>query len=177
MDAHDPKARIGNDERDGAVESLRVHFTQGRLDVDEFEDRCAKVFSATTVAELDTVFTDLPLPHYDTGLAVYEAPASLAQAVEGVTAIAQNKKLVEKWMDVGWVLAGLFIPFGLAVLGLPFWFSFLPMIVMIVLSILIDDDEDDEDELEEAIEDYREHKRKRKQRKQRKRDGLSADDI
>ena len=55
--------RIGDPERDAAVEALNVHREQGRLDSTEYEDRQVTVSRARTWADIQPVFADLPQPH------------------------------------------------------------------------------------------------------------------
>lgn len=54
--------RIGDAERDEAVECLREHLAQGRLDATEFDERMATALSARVAADLEPPFTDLPSP-------------------------------------------------------------------------------------------------------------------
>ena len=51
--------RIGDAERDQAVEILRDHMAEGRLEYQEFTDRVDQVLAARTQAELDLPFVDL----------------------------------------------------------------------------------------------------------------------
>ena len=57
---HDP--RIADVDRDRVVAVLRLHCTEGRITLDEFSDRVGDVYNARTVAELDAVVQDLPVP-------------------------------------------------------------------------------------------------------------------
>lgn len=54
--------RIGDSERDRAVESLGEHFVAGRLTQDEFEERSETATRARYVDELEPLFEDLPQP-------------------------------------------------------------------------------------------------------------------
>lgn len=54
--------RIGNAERQSAVEALGEHFAQGRIDVDEFEERVTAAWAARTSADVEALFADLPRP-------------------------------------------------------------------------------------------------------------------
>lgn len=54
------QVRIGDAERDDAVDRLSDHFVAGRLDLDEFEERSARVLRAKTQADLDQTLDDLP---------------------------------------------------------------------------------------------------------------------
>lgn len=68
------KHRIGDKERDAAVQALGVHFAQGRLQLDEYERRSDQALYSETFAELDEVFADLPLPRYDSAIEPYQPP-------------------------------------------------------------------------------------------------------
>jgi hypothetical protein len=52
--------RIGNAERDAAVERLRVNLDEGRLDQPTYETRVATALAATTQDDLVPLFQDLP---------------------------------------------------------------------------------------------------------------------
>ncbi|MPZ84893.1 MAG: DUF1707 domain-containing protein [Actinophytocola sp.] len=55
--------RISYAERDEAVSTLGVHLSTGRLEMDEYEERCGRAAVARTRGELEALFTDLPAPH------------------------------------------------------------------------------------------------------------------
>ncbi|MBB5955100.1 hypothetical protein FHS29_001670 [Saccharothrix tamanrassetensis] len=55
--------RIGDAEREQALRLLGEHLGEGRLDVDEYGDRSARVTAAKTRGELLALFGDLPAPH------------------------------------------------------------------------------------------------------------------
>ena len=61
-DAHDPAAgvRASDADRGTVVARLQKALGEGRLDVDEFGQRAAVAYDATTLAELDRVVADLP---------------------------------------------------------------------------------------------------------------------
>ncbi|MFD0885743.1 DUF1707 domain-containing protein [Streptosporangium algeriense] len=52
--------RIGDAERDAAMESLREHYAQGRLTHEEFEERLDVVLTARTGSDLARAGADLP---------------------------------------------------------------------------------------------------------------------
>jgi hypothetical protein len=54
--------RVGDAERDQAVEFLREHLAQGRLDAAEFDDRLSAALNARIQSDLDQLFVDLPAP-------------------------------------------------------------------------------------------------------------------
>ncbi len=55
--------RVGDVERNSAITALGEHMTAGRLDIDEYGKRSAQANAARTVADLRSLFTDLPAPH------------------------------------------------------------------------------------------------------------------
>jgi len=57
-----PEFRISDTEREEAIEALGTHMRDGRLDIDEYGDRTARVTTAKTRGELVTLFSDLPEP-------------------------------------------------------------------------------------------------------------------
>ncbi|MER5264595.1 DUF1707 domain-containing protein [Actinosynnema sp. NPDC002837] len=54
--------RIGDAEREHALELLGTHLGEGRLSVDEYGDRSARVATAKTRGDLYALFGDLPAP-------------------------------------------------------------------------------------------------------------------
>lgn len=55
-----PVVRASDFDRDAVVTRLQTALGEGRIDLDEFGQRAAAVYDATTVAELDAVVADLP---------------------------------------------------------------------------------------------------------------------
>ncbi len=58
----DPHLRASDAEREHHAELLREHAAQGRLTVDELEERLDRVYAARTVGELTPIVGDLPAP-------------------------------------------------------------------------------------------------------------------
>lgn len=52
--------RVGDRERDAVAEQLRFHLSEGRLTLDEFDERLGKALGARTRADLDPLLSDLP---------------------------------------------------------------------------------------------------------------------
>jgi hypothetical protein len=52
--------RVSDAERDSAAAALQEHFVEGRLTLDELQERLNSVLSAKTYGQLDKVFTDMP---------------------------------------------------------------------------------------------------------------------
>jgi DUF1707 SHOCT-like domain len=55
-----PDLRIGDADREAAAASLREHYAQGRLTLEEFNQRLDAVFAATTQSQLNQITRDLP---------------------------------------------------------------------------------------------------------------------
>ncbi len=55
--------RISDGDREQAIRLLGEHLGEGRLDVDEYGDRSARVTTAKTRGDLSALFLDLPAPH------------------------------------------------------------------------------------------------------------------
>lgn len=79
--ADDGEIRISNAERDEAVATLGAHLSTGRLELAEYEDRCARALAARTRGELEDLFADLPAPHPDLSSAT--RPAQLVRKAAG----------------------------------------------------------------------------------------------
>jgi hypothetical protein len=57
----DPGLRVSDAERQATVDQLKAHFTAGRLDMDEYEQRLQQALGARTRRELDDLLKDLPV--------------------------------------------------------------------------------------------------------------------
>src|SRR5260370_15755732 len=55
-----PGLRVGDAEREATAASLREHFAEGRLTLEEFQHRLGAVFSAKTDRDLAGITGDLP---------------------------------------------------------------------------------------------------------------------
>lgn len=55
--------RIGTPERDRAMVLLGEHMGSGRLEITEYEQRCAQAAAARYRSEITPLFRDLPAPH------------------------------------------------------------------------------------------------------------------
>lgn len=59
--AYSPTERIGDADRERAIEALREHTVVGRLTPGELEERLGAAHTARTRADLDAVTSDLPM--------------------------------------------------------------------------------------------------------------------
>ena len=55
-----PRMRAGDKDRQGVVELLGKHFGEGRLTVEEFDERVVRAHGATYLDELPALTVDLP---------------------------------------------------------------------------------------------------------------------
>jgi Domain of unknown function (DUF1707) len=55
-----PSERVGDAERDRAVDAIADHYAAGRVDRGELDARIGAAYRATTVAQLRALFADLP---------------------------------------------------------------------------------------------------------------------
>jgi Flp pilus assembly protein TadB len=58
----DQDLRVSDAERNAVAESLGVHFSDGRLDQAEFDERVSRAMAAKTRGDLEGLFDDLPDP-------------------------------------------------------------------------------------------------------------------
>jgi hypothetical protein len=58
--ANGPDLRIGDADREAAAARLREHYAQGRLTLEEFNQRLDAAFAATTQSQLSALTRDLP---------------------------------------------------------------------------------------------------------------------
>jgi Flp pilus assembly protein TadB len=57
---HGPDLRVSDAERSDVAERLGRHYSDGRLDQDEFNERVERAMSAKTQSDLSGLFDDLP---------------------------------------------------------------------------------------------------------------------
>lgn len=58
-----PQLRISDQNRESALSALGEHMSAGRIDIDEYGERSARITAAKTRGELAEIFADLPAPH------------------------------------------------------------------------------------------------------------------
>lgn len=105
----DPRTRIGDMERERAQSELARHYTDGRLDHDEYIERLDALWTAKTTADIRVLFSDLPRP-------VAPPPAR---------PLAVRRRRQVPWLPVIAILIGLTLlfelPLWLLVFPLMFW--------------------------------------------------------
>jgi hypothetical protein len=78
-----PDLRASDAERDRTAETLRHAMGEGRLTVDELEDRLRAAYTVPTVRELELLVSDVTLPAVAAGAAVSPARGSGVTVKEG----------------------------------------------------------------------------------------------
>lgn len=132
--AGDAAIRISNVERDEAVSTLGAHLSTGRLELDEYEERCGRAVAARTRGDLEELFTDLPAPHPDLSSAT--PPARLV-------ADPRRDKLVKtRASDAYGAVAGLTVLLGVpgVILLTIFqggWWLFIPLGIVLIVTIAL----------------------------------------
>ncbi len=137
--------RIGDADRDQAVDYLREHLSQGRLDSLEFDERMSQALEAKTSAELVPLFADLPDPRPSTAVAPlpYEAPPWQRQSAPvAATAHVPSHTVApvpKGWnsglaiaSSIAWPATILLITFVLG-WGQFWWLVFIPIVLSSVL--------------------------------------------
>lgn len=62
MSQPDPRLRIADSDRERAMADLAMHYADGRLDHEEYDERLDAIWTARTRADLALLFNDLPRP-------------------------------------------------------------------------------------------------------------------
>jgi hypothetical protein len=112
----EPHLRASDAEREHHAELLREHAAQGRLTVDELDERLDGVYAARTYGELAPIVADLPAPPRPRAP---QRPASRRRP-ELAAFVAVNLMLIVIWAATG---AGYFWPiwpllgWGLGLIG------------------------------------------------------------
>jgi hypothetical protein len=70
--------KASDQERQHVVDELRRHMSEGRLSLDEFEDRADVAYKARTAEDLAPLTSDLPAPARPSGPPVRERPRPAA---------------------------------------------------------------------------------------------------
>ena len=102
------RMRASDADRAATADRLRQHYTEGRLDAQEYDERIEHCYAAKTVDELDDLFMDLPRatargPNR-TGASVSRLPATVA-----VRAGCGGRRRAHRRLDPDWhasLLAG-----------------------------------------------------------------------
>jgi hypothetical protein len=112
--------RISDSEREDALGKLNEHMSAGRLDLDEYGERSARVVTAKTRGELLDLFGDLPEPKPTFGQPRPAAP------------VRRERTFAEKFVPVVTPIAVLLLVAGVFVM-LKLWF-FMPFLFIFLVA-------------------------------------------
>lgn len=101
--ANDPHStmRASDADRDRVAEALREAYAEGRLDVEEHNERLDLVYKAKTLGELSPLLSDLPQHHAATAVGPAAAtPAMPADYAPGskITAVFAEQRRGGRWL-------------------------------------------------------------------------------
>ena len=73
--------RAGDSDRQAVADRLKVALDEGRLDLNEYDERLQQTYAAKTYADLDGLLSDLPgtVPPQQSQVAAYQRPAAPGQ--------------------------------------------------------------------------------------------------
>ena len=98
------RLRIGDAERDSALEMLQEHHATGRLDATEFSDRMEKVLQARVQSDIDALFLDLPDPRPNPPAMSYEPLPAPAPSVYSNDVSRANETHEDPWYAQWWMI-------------------------------------------------------------------------
>ncbi|QGF22863.1 DUF1707 SHOCT-like domain-containing protein [Raineyella fluvialis] len=138
-DAQRPLPRIGDAERQAAVDELSEHYVAGRLDDAEFNERMDSALQARTIPDLIPLFADLPTlnplapwsqPTQPPPLSAYGPPALPRRPGTDLTAAGPTE---QGWMSLVRGLRPIIWPIAIALII----FAHVPAPLVIFLAIVL----------------------------------------
>lgn len=96
--ALNPDMRVSDADRDKVAAVLREHMAQGRLSVDELQERLDGTYAAKTIGDLQRLTADLP----ETDLYDLPIPAHRRSSSAGVPAPRGNGEVYRKSLTAAW---------------------------------------------------------------------------
>jgi hypothetical protein len=102
VSTHD-NLRVGDAERDAVASALREHFAQGRLTLDELQERLDAAFTARTRADLAPLTADLPATR----------PASPGPATDAGPRPYGPRRSGRPWLATWWFVPPWFLLLGI----------------------------------------------------------------
>ena len=138
--------RVGDTERNSALSALGEHLSAGRITLDEYGDRSARITVARTADDLSALFDDLPAPHpvLPNGMVAPQAgqvlPAgghgALMPPARGQAPVPGDTRSTAQKLVGAAAAASVFVALALFfVTGYWYWFLLIPAISAIAGSI------------------------------------------
>ncbi|MEU8265884.1 DUF1707 domain-containing protein [Sphaerisporangium sp. NPDC049002] len=93
--------RVSDSDREAAAERLGTAVTEGRLNLQEYDDRLGRAYQSVTYGDLADLFADLPASAPGVAPAAPQAPHPAPQAVPGASAAEAT---VPRWLRVLWTI-------------------------------------------------------------------------
>jgi hypothetical protein len=121
--------RVGDADREATATQLREHYADGRLTLDELNERLDQAFAAKTKADLDAVMRDLPVAPRPL------TPTASGSGWSGSGSSGSGSRQAPQFAFLAPVMALFWL---CVVLGAGFLFGFgdKPFIVVVVLAVL-----------------------------------------
>ncbi|SEF35941.1 protein of unknown function [Amycolatopsis pretoriensis] len=134
-----PQLRISDQNRESALSALGEHMSAGRIDIEEYGERSARITAAKTRGELVELFADLPAPHpqYEEVRQAVAAPEPAAAPVPAAPRTPDQWSPPQRFLaaivplafiaaialiatgTLAWPI--IFVPIGLTVFGKSMW--------------------------------------------------------
>ncbi|MEV0646571.1 DUF1707 domain-containing protein [Phytomonospora sp. NPDC050363] len=94
------RMRASNADREQVVERLRTALNEGRLNLDEFDERVSQAYGAQTYADLKPLLSDLPPPAPSAKSAI--TPSPLLALDPGAEKKARRRERERRAVRKGW---------------------------------------------------------------------------
>lgn len=149
--------RLGDSDRNAAIDSLSSHYVEGRLSLEEFDERSSGVMKALTFGELDPLFEGLPggvpLVPDTAGHPVAKAVAVPAEDPErDLAELARKGKVMDKVDGIAFTLAAVFFFASIFFLHVPHaWLAWLAAFAVSLIGRAIVGFDDKDEEVWEEI--------------------------
>lgn len=170
-----PEMRIGNPERNHALELLSAHFANGYLGPDEFHDRTGQAVIARTQSDLDKVFHDLP--GYE-GKDLHKEVQVDHEGDQELDDVLRRGEKVQIADGVIWTVAIAFFVVGLFVFDWGLFWAPIPVagICSMVVRAYFNFDDDEEEIFEELSDTQKSQRKERLQQAAERRRELGTED-
>jgi hypothetical protein len=136
--------RIGDADRNAAVEALGEHLTTGRLDLEEYGSRSALANTARTVGDIRALFADLPAPQpmlpgdRPAPAVPHGRPAAAVSTASGggqLQVTADERSRMQKLVGAAAAASGVIALILFLATGLWWWFLLIPLISSVARSV------------------------------------------